>query len=143
MKKIIFAALLLAAFSCKKSDNDDDTGTGGTGVAPARDSLFGTYIITAETTNGQNSWNTTSHAACEMDNSYTLNPNGTAVISEEGNVCAGGGNVSGAWEISGTMFTFNGVPGTVLSFQNSHFVVRKTVSVGGSAVTRVVTYSRI
>ena len=115
MKKaflLLFALPTLFFTSCEKDDNED---TCQTNMA----SMAGTYRVTAAT------YQLTATATpvdvlqiqfqpCQLDDTQTLNADGTWAYTDAGEQC--GGNLSGTWSLSGNTLTLNGETATLTSF---------------------------
>ncbi|RYY99364.1 MAG: hypothetical protein EOO11_05185 [Chitinophagaceae bacterium] len=138
MKRLLYAGLLLAAISCKK-DKDEDVVT----TTPTREQLVGTYLQTAELTDGVNTWTTAEYEPCEMDDTYSFNADGTFVQTDAGSTCTGGGgSFTGDWTINGSTLSINGFGATVLRFDGRTLVVRSTENINGTNTVTDITFTK-
>ena len=125
MKKLLFLSFIVCfALSCKK--NKDSSCTTSTA------SISGPYKITAMTYKANASaaeidyLNTIFPDACERDDIYTFNTNGTYTIADVGVVCSPPGGYNGTWALSGNTMTIDGSPATVASFDCKTLVIITT-----------------
>lgn len=116
MKKIIFALLALStvATSCKKDKKNCDLNASN---------VVGTYKITsasykADAASPAQDWFALL-PACEKDDLFIINSNGTTTITDAGTVCSPSTNDTGIWTLSGSTLTIDGEPANVSSFDCS------------------------
>lgn len=112
MKKILAPALILFLFSCKKEETENK-------AALTRENGVGTWKQTAESSNGLNTWSSTFHDACQMDDVVQLQSDNTYQHTDAGQTCAGSTNESGSWSLSGTTLVMNGENLNVDSFNGA------------------------
>jgi hypothetical protein len=137
LKKILAVSFLaVSLLGCKKDDEVINTTT------PSKDQLVGTWRQTAETTNGVNTWNTTNHQACEMDDNLKLNSDNTYTYTDAGTVCSPSGNDAGAWSISGSTLTVDAYPLTVENFNGSTLSLKEIYTFGGTTYTVIAVFTR-
>ena len=128
MKKIIFFLILtVLIFSACKKDNDTPSCT--TNAA----SIAGAYKITAVTykANASSSemdyFNILFSDACERDNVYTFQTNGTYQLKDAGAVCSPDGDDNGSWSfVSVNNLTIDGDPITLESFDCKTLILVNT-----------------
>lgn len=136
-KRILLLSIVaVSLFGCKKDDDVVNTTT------PTKEQLVGTWRQTAETTNGVNSWNTTSHDACEMDDNLQLKSDNTYTYTDAGTVCSPSGNDSGTWSVSGSTLTVDAFPMQIDNFNGSTLRLKETYSFGGSTFTVLATFTK-
>ena len=125
MKKIIFLTLITALFitACKK---DPSCTTNAASIA-------GAYKITAVTYKASASsaeidyFNILFSDACDRDNVYTFQTNGTYQIKDAGVVCNPNGDDNGTWSfVSPNSMTIDGDPVILESFDCKTLVVVNT-----------------
>ncbi len=120
MKKIFVSAILsLVIFSsCKKEGSDCQTTVA---------TLAGTYRVTAIAYTAPGIPGSTdilaTFDACEKDDLYILNANGTFAYQDAGTTCTPGGNYSGSWSLSGNIVTIDGEAATIQSFDCDRLVI--------------------
>ncbi|HKB45896.1 MAG TPA: lipocalin family protein [Chitinophagaceae bacterium] len=116
MKKIIFLSLVTILFitGCKKHADPPCT-TNAT-------SISGSYKITAVTYKANASspemdyFNILFPYACERDDIYTFQANGSYQIKDAGTVCSPAGDDDGTWSVSGNSMVIDGDATTIESF---------------------------
>ncbi|MEP7319161.1 MAG: lipocalin family protein [Panacibacter sp.] len=136
MKNMIF--LLFAStvfFGCSKNDDGGDT----TPVTMA--SLAGNYKITAVTTGGVDILSTYL-LPCQQDDLYTLNADGTYVITDAGTACTPTSATSSTWTLSGTQITINGQVFTLVKFDGAKIEATTSVTQSGITVTVTVVFTK-
>ncbi|TCZ68576.1 lipocalin family protein [Flaviaesturariibacter aridisoli] len=140
MKQFLYAALVLALFSCKKKKDEEVINT----TTPSKEQLVGTYRKTAEMTNGQDTWNGTTggYDACELDDTYALNADNSLVVTDAGIVCTPSGGGTGTWSVAGSTLTLEGIPFAIVGFNGSSLTVRSTFPFNGQTYTIDETYTR-
>ena len=125
MKKIIFLTLIAAslATACKKNPTCETNQT----------SISGAYKITAATYKASNSsaeidyFNTLFPDACDRDNVYTFQTNGTYQIKDAGVVCTPNGDDNGTWSFaSANNMIIDGDPVILESFDCKTLVMVNT-----------------
>jgi hypothetical protein len=128
MKKIILSAAVIsfALFSCKKSDKTCDLNSA---------SFAGTFKVTAVKYKADASTpevdEFATYDACEKDDLVIFNSNGTITFQDAGTVCTPPGDDTGTWNLSGSVLTINGTPGTVAYFDcNSTAITLTGISTG-------------
>ena len=116
---ILLSALLF--FSCKK----DKVVT----CTTSTESISGSYKITgltykATATTPEVNYLTDEFTdACDRDNVYTFQTNGTYQVKDAGTVCSPSSDDSGDWSFSGNSMTIGGDPSTIESFDCKTLVV--------------------
>jgi hypothetical protein len=132
MKKILFAVLAVTTFmsftSCKKSEDATCTLSAST--------ITGTYKITSLKLNGVDLFPLSD--ACDKDDTFTLNANGSFIITDAGVVCTPSNNDTGTWSLAGSTISIDGDTGNVSNFSCNGF----TVSATQAGATTEVTYAR-
>lgn len=119
MKKILLPSLVcLIAFSgCKKDKNDCATDT---------EHVSGTYKLTAmkvKPSGGAEIDVLPFLDACEKDDLFILNANGTFNYDDAGTVCSPSGDYNSTWSLSGNTITLDGEAATVSSFDCHTLVI--------------------
>ncbi|HEY0677008.1 MAG TPA: lipocalin family protein [Chitinophagaceae bacterium] len=119
MKKVLFGlfSLVLLGTACKKSKD-----------APAitKENISGTYIVTAATMRVGSSPEADLLAnmdACEKDDQYKLNLDGTFAFIDAGTQCSPPMDYTGEWSLTGNTITIDGETGTVTKFDGSNLEV--------------------
>ncbi|GAB4094358.1 lipocalin family protein [Flaviaesturariibacter terrae] len=137
MKYVIYSALVLAMFSCKKKNEDETINTN----TPTAAQLAGTYKQTSQKFNGVEVFNSSSgfYDACQLDDTYTLNTNGTAVYHDAGTVCNPSGDDSSTWSVSGNRFTLDTETLTIVNFNGTTLQLNTTETVNGSTFNTDIT----
>ena len=122
MKKIISIILLCAFFtSCKKEQNK----TCNQDMA----GISGTYKITAVTYKASTSAADQDYYtqfftdACQRDDLFVLNANGTFTLMDAGVKCSPAGDDTGTWNVDGNTGNINGSVITIQSFDCSSMVI--------------------
>lgn len=118
MKKLTLMALVavLIFSGCGK----DDAKTCDLNAA----NVAGSYKVTSVLFNGLEVLNDDNfYPACERDDVYTLNANGTYTYTDAGTVCDPAGDDSGTWSFSGSTLTVDGDDAAVSDFTCSGFKV--------------------
>jgi hypothetical protein len=124
MKRTILAAvILMAAVSCKKSKSDS--------CSINASSISGSYKLgsvkyKANSTSAETDITNTYYSACERDDVYNLNVNGTYTYVDAGTVCTPSGNDNGTWSVSGNTLTIDGSPNNIDAFDCSSLVSSET-----------------
>ena len=122
MKKIFSIVLIAVLFAtaCDKKDNPCMTSVA---------SLSGTYKITAVTYKTSPSsaeidyFNILFPDACERDDLYTFQTNGTYQIKDAGTICSPSGDDNGTWSFSGSTIVIDGDPTTLENFDCKTLVI--------------------
>jgi hypothetical protein len=135
-KVMALSVLVVSLYSCKKNDDVINTTT------PSKEQLVGTWKQTGETTNGANTWNTTAHQACEMDDNLKLNTDNTYIYTDAGTVCSPSGNDNGTWSVSGSTLSVDGYPLTIDGFNGSTLNLKETYTLGGTTYTVIAVFSK-
>jgi hypothetical protein len=118
MKKVclVLSAFVLFFASCSKDDNN---------VTPSQSNLPGTYRLTAVTEDGVNIFNNTDASlntfdACERDDQFKLNADGTTQQIDAGVQCSPPNNNTGSWSLaSASSIVLNGIPFVIDSFNGT------------------------
>ena len=139
MKKILLYSLVICLFiSCKKDKDNNCT--------LSMSAAAGTYRITAvkykqtPTSAEQDYYNVLFTDACEKDDTYNFNANGTYIFTDAGVKCAPPGDFTGTWSLSGNTITIDTESGNVDLFNCSSIVVSvSSVNVPGDKVTYTLT----
>ncbi len=132
MKKI----LILIAFSgilftsCKKDKSCDLNSA----------SLAGSYQITSlkykQTPTSAEIDVLPSFNACERDDIYTFNANGTFTYQDAGTICTINGSFTDTWSLSGTTLVYDGENYNVAGFNCDNMVLTQSnVNVNGDVLT--------
>ena len=125
MKKLLFiffSALFL--FSCKKDKDATCTTTAA--------SIAGAYKITAVTYRASATSPETDYFsivfsdACERDDVFTFDVNGTYLLTDAGIVCSPPNTDNGNWSISGNTMTLDGDPASIESYNCQTLVLLQT-----------------
>jgi hypothetical protein len=140
MRKIIFLAITITFFitSCKKHDDAPACTTDTASVS-------GSYKITAVTykesaTAAEVDYFNILFDACERDDIYTFQANGTYQITDAGMVCSPSGNDNGIWSLSGSTMTIDGDANAIESFDCKALVfVNQDVQVTGDKLKLTLT----
>jgi len=141
MKKLAFIALSSIIFySCDKDDPPK-------GCTTDMASIAGPYKITAvsykqtPTSAAQDYMLILFPDACDRDNVYTFNANGSYQIADVGQVCSPSGNDTGTWSLTGTSnLQIDGDPTILESFDCKVWVVSNTdVDIAGDKLTITLT----
>jgi hypothetical protein len=122
-KNILILLIISAAFfftSCKKSEEATCTLSAST--------IVGTYKATSAKINGVDLFPL--FDACQKDDTYTFNANGSYVTTDAGVVCTPNNNDTGLWSIVGNSITIDGETSTVSDFNCNGFTI--TATVGGN-----------
>jgi len=132
MKKVIlglFVIVTAISTSCKKSDSCS------TSVA----SLSGSYRLTASTYTEAGTTTPVDYFSlmepCSKDNIFTLNSNGTYIITDAGSVCNPNEDDAGLWVVNGNTISIDGDPATIESFNCKTLVVTNSDQFGTYRVT--------
>lgn len=98
MKKIIFLSILTVLFftACKKDNDTPSCTTNAASIAGAYKITAATYKATATSTE-IDYFNTLFPNACERDDVFTLQTNGTYQLKDAGTVCSPSGDDNGTW----------------------------------------------
>ena len=122
MKKLLFLLVTPLTFiSCDK-DKDED-------CALSQASVAGTYRVTSIKYKSSASgpemdyYNFVFTEACEKDDTYTLNANGTFSFNDAGTKCTPPNDYTGTWSLSGNTIVIDGDAGNVDSFNCNTLVV--------------------
>jgi hypothetical protein len=140
MKKLLLALFALPLFfACNKKDDECTLSSGA---------VAGTYRITAVKYKAsaaapeQDYYNVVFTDACEKDDTYTLNSNGTFAFNDAGVKCVPPNDFTGTWSLNGNTITIDGDAGNVDSFSCTVMVVSASnVFTVGDKFT--VTYTRV
>ena len=126
MKKTILALSMLSLIfvSCKKDEDDEP-------VTPTKENLTGSFKKTGHVVAGVNIFNNSDpsmnmYEACERDDIYTFNANGTYTRTEGGAVCTPSRTENGTWSLSGSTMTVNGDQNMVESFDCKTLILVNT-----------------
>jgi hypothetical protein len=127
MKKIIYSAIIttLLITACKKPTNDSLC----TADVP---SISAAYKITAVTYKESASsaeidyFNILFPDACERDDVYTFQTNGTYQIKDAGAVCSPPGDDDGLWSVSGNTMIIDGDATNIESFNCNTLIIVNT-----------------
>lgn len=139
MKKVLFGFLsiaLVAGTACKKSKDTP---------AITKENLTGTYIVTAATMRVGTSPEVdmlSQMDACQKDDQYKLNADGSFSIIDAGAKCDPPGDYSDTWTLSGTQITIDGEVGTVTRFDGTNLDVTTEYSDSGMTFTIKTTYKK-
>jgi len=122
MKKIFSIVLIAVLFAtaCDKKDNSCMTSVA---------SLSGIYKITAVTYKASpvsaeiDYFNILFPDACERDDLYTFQTNGTYQVKDAGTICSPSGDDDGTWSLSGSTIVIDGDPTTLESFDCKTLVI--------------------
>src|SRR5678815_1262740 len=135
MKRFLLYTLLISLFITCKKDKDKNCTLSMSAAA-------GTYRITAvkykqtPTSSEMDYYNTVFPNACERDDTYAFNANGTYVFTDAGTKCVPPDDFNGTWSISGNTITIDTESGNVDLFNCSSIVVSvSSVNVPGDKVT--------
>ncbi len=133
MKKNLIAIMAIATLisfaSCKKTEDATCT------LSSA--SLIGTYKVSSVKVNGVDVTSIIIDA-CQRDDTYTFNVNGSYVTTDAGVVCTPNNNDSSTWSLAGNTLIFDGDTATISDFTCNGF----TVTVNTGTQTQVGTFVR-
>lgn len=126
MKKLfVFPFVLMVIFSCKSDPPEPPCTTTATSVS-------GSYKITAYRYKATPASTEVDYFAiimpdaCERDDIYTFNANGTYSRTDGGAVCIPSGNGLGTWALSGNIMTVDGDQTIVESFDCKTLILVNT-----------------
>lgn len=124
MKKLFILIMLASVMvSCKKSSDSDPTCNADmAGVSGTHKITAVSYKLNSGAT-AVDYYNLLFTDACERDDLFVLNANGTFNYTDAGVVCVPTGNYAGSWNLTGSTFTFDGDVYTLQSFNCSTLVV--------------------
>lgn len=128
MRNIIFLAVIITLFAtaCKKNNNNGSSCT--TNAA----SIAGAYKITgvtykANVTSAEMDYfNILFPDACERDNVYTFQTNGTYQLKDAGKACSPAVDNNGTWSVSGNTMLTDGDANTIESFNCKTLILVNT-----------------
>jgi Lipocalin-like domain len=133
MKKNLFGILALTTIisfaSCKKSEEATCPLSAAT--------IVGTYKVSTIKVNGVDVTSAIIDA-CQRDDTYTFNVNGSYVTTDAGVVCSPNNNDSSTWSLAGNTLIFDGDTATLSDFSCNGF----TVTVINGTQTQVGTFVR-
>lgn len=113
--------LITTIMSCKKKDGTPDT------CINDITTIAGSYKTTAIKYKASSSAIEQDFFArldaCEKDDIFKLNTNGTADYQDAGLVCTPNGSYSSTWSLNGTTITIDGTTGTIQLFDCKKLVV--------------------
>ena len=124
-KTTLFLLTGLLFFACNKSTQPEPCTTSPTSVS-------GSYKITAYTYKASPASVEMDYfaiimpEACERDDIYTFNANGTYTRADRGAVCALSRNDNGTWSLSGSIMTVDGDQNLIESFDCKTLVLVNT-----------------
>jgi hypothetical protein len=128
---IILFALVTLFSSCKK----DSTPTCDLNLT----NISGTYKITSLIYKADATTPETDvfllYDACQKDDLFSFNANGTYVISEGATSCSPSNSDSGNWSLGGTTIIIDGEAAEVLDFSCNGFKARTTDVTSGEVIT--------
>ena len=124
MKQITLLAALtiMIVTACSKDPKPPACETNSTSVA-------GAYKITAVKYKSSASASEVDYMnvlfpdACDRDNIYTFNANGTYIIKDAGTVCSPNGDDNGTWSLSGSTMVIDGDPTALEKFDCKDLVI--------------------
>ena len=127
MKKVLLGlfSVVLLTTACNKSKDTP---------AITKENIVGTYIVTAATMsmNGSPEADIMSQMdACEKDDQYKLNADGSYNFVDAGTQCDPVGDYTGEWSITGNQITIDGETGTVTKFDGTNLEVTLEFSDSG------------
>jgi len=129
LRSAILPAFMLVTVlfnSCKKEKDKEETCTASTAT------ISGSYKITAVTYKLNSTAPEENHLtddftdACDRDNVYTYQTNGTYQIQDAGTVCSPSSDDNGTWSLSGNSMVVDGGPSTIESFDCKTLVLSLT-----------------
>lgn len=127
MKKlIVLTSVLIVIFSCKKEKEPPSSCT----INAA--SISGSYKITAYTYKANAGSPEIDYYpilfpdGCDRDNVFTINSNGTYLITDAGLVCSPEGGENGPWTLVGNTIDMDGLVFTIESFDCKKMVLAYT-----------------
>jgi len=134
MKKFIYLIAAVILFSCNKDDNNNPPEI-------TMQSLAGDYKITSAKVNGIDVLNTYLDP-CQQDDVYTLNADGTYMITDAGTTCNPSSDTTGTWSLSGNTVTIGTQQFTIVSFNGSALEATTSVMQGPITLTVDVVFTK-
>ncbi len=134
MKKLIYFLAAVIIFSCNKDDDNNPP-------AITMESLAGDYKITSATIAGTDILDIYLKA-CQKDDVYTLNADGTYEITDAGTTCIPPSDTTGTWTLSGNDITIGTQQFTVVNFNGSTIEATTIADQNGIPVTVDVVFTK-
>lgn len=128
-KTTVFICCVVLLFSCKEKPLECSTSV---------TNLSGSYKVTAygykqtPTSPEEDYYAIIFPDACDRDDIYTFNANGTYIMKDAGLVCSPPDDDNGTWSFVGNAMTIDGVPASIESFDCKTLIISTTdLSVSG------------
>ena len=134
MKKLIYFLAAVIIFSCNKDDDNNPP-------AVTMENLAGDYKITSATIAGTDILDIYLKA-CQKDDVYTLNADGTYEITDAGTTCIPPSDTTGTWTLSGNDITIGDRQFTVVNFNGSTIEATTIADQNGIPVTVDVVFTK-
>ena len=122
-KTTVFICCLVLLFSCKEKPVECSTSVAN---------ISGSYKVTAygykqtPTSPEEDYYPIIFPDACDRDDIYTFNTNGTYLMKDAGLVCSPPDDETGTWTFAGNAMTIDGLPASLESFDCKTLIISTT-----------------